>query len=304
MLVESVPNFSEGRNPAVLQALSDAAAVEGVRLLGLSADPDHHRAVLTLAGEGGAVVDALVRASQKALELIDLRGHRGSHPRMGAVDVIPLVPLDDTPMAYCVELARTLGERLGRELDLPVYLYERAATRRDRVNLARVREPQFEGLVPWMADPSHMPDYGPSAPHPTGGAVAVGARAPLIAFNAWLSTSDPAVAAQVARAVRGSSGGLVGVKALPMVTPSQDAHPVQVSMNLVDFRRTSMPMALEMVRREAARFGAQVVRTEVVGLLPLEAIVEAARYYLQIPDLTAEHVLERAFWTHQLGGAS
>ncbi len=301
VLVECVPNFSEGKRPAVLQALLDAARRPRVRVLGLSADPDHNRAVMTLAGEGADVVEALFDAARTALQLIDLRVHEGSHPRMGAVDVVPFVPIDETPMAYCVQMAQELGGRLGSELGLPVYLYERAARSRDRVNLARVRQAQFEDLGAWMADARHRPDYGPASPHLTGGAVAVGARAPLIAFNAWLSTRDPHVAEQVARAVRGSSGGLVGVKALPMTTPSREEHPVQVSMNLVDYQKTSMPMALDLVRREAARYGAQVVRTEVVGFLPLEAIIESARYYLQLTDVTAEQIIERSFWTHRLG---
>lgn len=301
MLVECVPNFSEGRNPAVLRALADAARSVDVKLLGLSADPDHNRSVMTVAGEGPAVLESVFRASRQALALIDLRGHQGSHPRMGAVDVVPFVPLDDTPMAYCVQLAEDLGRRFGTELQLPVYLYERAARRRERVNLARVRHPEYEGLSAWMQEEAHRPDFGPDHPHPTGGASAVGARWPLIAFNAWLNTRDLDVAESVARAVRGSSGGLVGVKALAMETPSHDAYPLQVSMNLVDFRRTSMAMALEMVRREAARFGVQVARTEVVGFLPLAALLDTARYYLQMPDLSAEQVLERGFFTHQLG---
>ena len=301
MLVECVPNFSEGRRPAVLQALLDAARKPRVQVLGLSADPDHNRAVMTLAGEGPDLVEALLDAARTALQLIDLRDHRGSHPRMGAVDVVPFVPIDETPMAYCVEMAHNLGEQFGSELGLPVYLYERAARSRARVNLARVRQAEFEELAVWMAEPTHRPDYGPAVPHPTGGAVAVGARPPLIAFNAWLSTRDPHVAERVARAVRGSSGGLVGVKALAMKTPSREEYPVQVSMNLVEYRRTSMPMALEMVRREAARYGAQIVRTEVVGFLPLEAVLESARYYLQLTDFSAEQVLERSFWVHRLG---
>ncbi|MGC8489153.1 MAG: glutamate formimidoyltransferase, partial [Clostridia bacterium] len=176
MLVECVPNFSEGRNPAVLRALADAARSVDVKVLGLSADPDHNRSVMTIAGEGPAVLESVFRASRQALELIDLRSHQGSHPRMGAVDVVPFVPLDDTPMAYCVQLAEDLGRRFGTELQLPVYLYERAARRRERVNLARVRHPEYEGLSTWMQEEAHRPDFGPHHPHPTGGASAVGAR--------------------------------------------------------------------------------------------------------------------------------
>ncbi len=288
--VECVPNFSEGRRPDVLRRLAVAAAREGVRVLGLSADADHNRAVLTLAGDGEAVGEAVFRAAAEAVAHIDMRVHRGTHPRMGAVDVIPFVPLGDTSMNVCVQLARTLGERLGRELHLPVYLYERAATRPERRNLADVRRPQFEGLSAWLKEPMHRPDFGPVEAHPTAGAVAVGARAPLIAFNVFLNSRDMGVAERVARAVRGSSGGLRGVKALAMDTASRGQ--VQVSLNLTDPRRTSMAAALEMVRREAARYGASVTQTELVGFTPLDAVVDSARYYLQLQALDKNQILE------------
>jgi glutamate formiminotransferase len=288
--VECVPNFSEGRRPEVLDALVQAARRPGVRILGLSRDPDHHRAVMTLAGEGEEVADAVFHAARAAVEQIDLNHHRGTHPRIGAVDVIPFVPLGDTPMSYCVELARRLGSRLGQELGLPVYLYEAAATRPERRNLADVRRGEFEGLAQRMAAPEGRPDFGPGTPHPTAGAVAVGARPALIAFNAYLNTTDLAVADRVARAVRGSSGGLAGLKALPMATVSQGA--VQVSMNLTEWRRTSLASALEAVRREAARYGASVTGTEIVGFVPLGALLDAARYYLQAHSLDASQVLE------------
>jgi glutamate formiminotransferase len=292
MWVECVPNFSEGRRKDVLEALMAAAAVPGARVLGLSADPDHNRAVLTLAGDAQAVLEGVFRASRVAVAEIDLRTHRGTHPRMGAVDVVPFVPLGATPMSACVELARRLGRRLAEELQLPVYLYERAATRPDRQNLADVRRPQFEGLTAWLSDPSHQPDFGPPRPHPTAGAVAVGARPPLVAFNVFLETQDVEVAKRVARAVRGSSGGLRGVKALAMDTVTRGR--VQVSMNLVDPGRTGLATALDMVRREAARYGVAVTGTELVGFVPLDALVQAARYTLQLHDLDRDHVLEWA----------
>lgn len=291
MWVECVPNFSEGQRADVIHDLWEASQVSGVRTLGISADPDHHRSVLTLAGEGEAVVDAAFRAARVAVERIDLRSHRGTHPRIGAVDVIPFIPLADTPMSYCVELACNLGERLARELHLPVLLYGRAARRPDRVNLADLRRGEFEGLSRRLALPEEDPDFGPKTPHPSAGAVAVGARPALIAFNAYLNTKDLHVAEQVARAVRGSSGGLAGVKALAMDirTPG-----VQVSMNLVDYRRTPIAAALDMVRREAARYGVTVSATEIVGFVPLGAVLAAARYYLQAHQLGTEQVLELA----------
>lgn len=298
MLVECVPNFSEGRRPEVLEALVRASQRDGVHVLGLSADPDHHRAVLTLAGEGEQVLEAVYQTCQVAVEQIDLTASRGTHPRMGAVDVVPFVPLGDTPMSYCVGLARSLGQRLGQELGLPVILYEHAASSGHRRNLAMVRKGEFEGLKERLADSRWTPDFGPSVPHPTAGAVAVGARPALIAFNVYLSTEDMTVADQVAKACRASGGGLTGVKALPMETVAHGA--VQVSMNLTDFRRTSMPVALEMVRREASRFGVSVTGTEVVGFVPLEALLFSARYYLQAHDLTAAQVLELALLQDRL----
>lgn len=298
MLVECVPNFSEGRRPEVLEALVRAAQQDGVHVLGLSSDAEHHRSVLTLAGEGEQVLEAVFRACQVAVERIDLRGPRGTHPRMGAVDVIPFVPLGDTPMSYCVGLARSLGQRLGQDLGVPVILYEQAASAAHRRNLAMVRKGEFEGLGERLSDPRWAPDFGPPVPHPTAGAVAVGARPALIAFNVYLSTKDMAVADQVAKACRASGGGLTGVKALPMETLARGG--VQVSMNLTDFRRTPMPLALEMVRREADRFGVRVTGTEVVGFVPLEALLFSARYYLQAHDLTAAQVLELALLKDRL----
>lgn len=294
MLVECVPNVSEGRRPEVLAAIRAAADRSGVRVLGLSADPDHHRAVLTLVGDGERVLEAAFAVAAAAVRLIDLRRHQGVHPRFGAVDVIPFVPLGATPMEYCVELARRLGARLGEELGLPVFLYEYAASRPERRNLADVRRGEFEGLAARLARGDDLPDFGPSVPHPSAGAVAVGARAPLVAFNAVLGTADLAIAKAVARAVRGRDGGLTGVKALGLPLPSRGA--VQVSMNLVDPERATLWRALEMVRREAARYGVAVTATEIVGFVPLGALVAAAREFLQAHDLGTGQVLEQAFW--------
>ncbi|MCL8207853.1 MAG: glutamate formimidoyltransferase [Actinomycetia bacterium] len=300
MLVECVPNVSEGRRPDVLAAIRDQASAAGVRVLGVSADPDHHRAVLTLVGEGERMLEAAFAVAAEAVRRIDLRHHRGVHPRFGAVDVIPFVPLAGTPMAYCVELARRLGARLGAELELPVFLYEQAATRPERRNLADVRRGQFEGLAARLAG-GDVPDFGPSSPHPSAGAVAVGARGPLVAFNAMLGTADVAIARAVARAVRASGGGLAGVKALGLALPSRGT--VQVSMNLVHPERTTLWRALELVRREAARYGVAVTGTEIVGFVPLGALAAAAREFLQAHGFGPGDVLEQAYWGAPLTGA-
>lgn len=289
-MFECVPNFSEGVRPEVLRALHDAAEVPGVAVLGFDHDPDHNRAVLTLLGPADALAEAAFRTILTAVGCIDVREHQGLHPRLGAADVVPFVPWRGADMAGAIALARDLGERVGRELHVPVYLYGEAASREDRRNLTNVRRGEFEGLANRMAaDP---PDFGPPGPHPSAGAVAIGARPILIAFNVYLTTDDVRVARAVARAVRGSSGGLVGVKALAMDTRTRGR--VQVSMNLTDYRNTSLPQALEMVRQEARRFGVAVCETELVGLMPFQAAVDSLRYYLQMPEFAATRIIESA----------
>ncbi|MCL4351392.1 MAG: glutamate formimidoyltransferase [Firmicutes bacterium] len=290
MWVESIPNFSEGQNLATLDRILQAASIEGVKVLGFEGDGDHNRSVLTIAGEGDRVVEALFRAIEVAISTIDLTQQQGTHPRLGAVDVVPLVPLGQTPMSYAIDLARQLGELVATQLKVPVYLYEQAATKPEHKNLADVRRGQFEGLIKRMKhDP---PDFGGAMPHPTAGATVIGARWPLIAFNVFLNTSDLAVARAIAKAVRGSSGGLIGVKALAMDTVLRGR--VQVSMNLVDYPKTTLPQAVELVRREAARFGVLLAYSELIGFLPAQAVVDAMRYYLQIPDFDASHIVELA----------
>lgn len=291
-LFECVPNFSEGRRADVLDAIKRAASgIPDVVVLGMDSDPDHHRSVLTLIGPAEPLLQAAFETIKTAIALIDLTDHRGTHPRIGAVDVVPFVPWRQATMEEACQLAMALGRHVGDALDLPVYYYAEAASSLQHVNLVDVRRGEFEGLAARMSiDP---PDVGPDHPHPTAGAVAIGARRLLIAFNVFLHTQDIRVARAVARAVRGSSGGLVGVKALAMDTKSQGR--VQVSMNLVDYRTTSLPQALEMVRREASRVGVCVAETEVVGLMPQEAIEDVMRYYLQMPEFGRDRVLETAF---------
>lgn len=290
MWVECVPNFSDGVDSLVLSRLREACRLPQVKVLGLEGDADHNRSVLTMVGPGEAVQEAAFRLTQVAVDMIDLRKQKGVHPRMGAVDVIPFIPLFNTPMTYAIDCARRLGERIGQELSVPVYLYEQAATTPGRKNLADVRRGEFEGLPGRMAnDP---PDFGPSRPHPTAGAVAVGARRPLIAFNVYLNTQDLSIADRVAKAVRGSSGGLVGVKAMAMDTIQKGR--VQVSMNLVDYPKTRLPQALELIRQEAHRYGVSVSDTELVGFMPIQAVVDTVRQYLQLNDFSPDDILEMA----------
>jgi len=296
-LIECVPNFSEGRRDEVISAIKaavEAHAGEGVRLLDSLADPDHNRLVLTFLGPPEAVVEAAFDACRKASELIDMNVHRGSHPRIGAADVIPLVPARAVEMSECIDLARALGARIARELDIPVYLYEEAAVRPERRSLADIRKGQYEGLKEAVAvDPARTPDYGPPRLHPTAGATVVGARWPLIAFNVNLASSDIRVAREIARAVRESSGGLPCVRAIGLRLEDRDL--VQVSMNLTNFRVTPVHVAFEAVRREAARRGVEVVESEVVGLVPAEALAAAAAHYMAVKGLTREQLLETHF---------
>ncbi|MCS6843213.1 MAG: glutamate formimidoyltransferase [Caldilineales bacterium] len=293
-LVECVPNFSEGRRPEVIEAIVAAiAAVPGVRVLDVQSDADHNRSVVTFVGEPEAALEGAFQGARRAAELIDMNQHRGAHPRMGATDVIPFVPLRGVTMADCVALARRLGRRLGEELGIPVYLYEEAATRPERQNLADVRRGEYEGIRELIgADPAHAPDFGPAAMG-SAGATAVGARPFLIAFNVYLTTGDVEVAKKIAKTVRHSSGGLRFVKALGLLVEGK----AQVSMNLTDYRRTPIHVVVEMIRREAARYGVMVERSELVGMIPQEALLDAAIWYLQLDGFTPDQVLENRLFT-------
>jgi glutamate formiminotransferase len=288
-LIECVPNFSEGRRAAVLEALAGSVrAVEGVRLLDVSADPDHNRAVLTFVGAGEAVLDAAFRSAAVALAQIDLRTHQGVHPRIGAVDVIPFVPLPGVSMQACAALAHRLGALLASRLDLPVYLYGEAAV--NPRALGEIRRGGFEGLRAAIAGPDRRPDFGPAHVHPTGGAVAVGARDILIAFNVNLQSNDVSVARAIARQVRESSGGLPAVQA--MGVPLHSRGLVQVSMNLLDYRRTPPLRALEAVQAEAARRGIAVVESELVGCAPREALPPDPLRTLRLRGLRPGQILD------------
>ena len=290
-LIEAVPNVSEGRRRDVVEALAAAVAgVPGAALLDTSSDAAHNRTVLTMVGAAAALKQAVLALYAAALARIDLRSHAGVHPRMGAVDVVPFVPLDPADMPACVALATEVGEAIARRFDLPVYLYEQAARTPGRRRLEHVRRGGFEGLAAKMGRPDWRPDFGPAAPHPTAGATAVGARRLLIAFNVDLDTGDLDVARRIARTIRASEGGLDAVKAIGVRTARPDV--VQVSMNLVDFERTPPHRAFEAVRREAARHGVDVRNSEFVGLVPAAAILPAAARALRIEGFTAERVLD------------
>ncbi len=291
MIVESVPNFSEGRRPEVCERIRDAAAACGVKVLDLEMDRDHNRSVLTFIGAPGPAGEAAFAAARAAVELIDLNRHQGAHPRMGAIDVLPFVPLQAATMADAVELARKVGARLGGELGLPVFLYEAAAARPERRNLADVRQPQFEGLRELVGkDPARAPDFGPARLHPTAGCVAVGARMALIAYNVDLETSDVGVARKIARKVRERDGGLPGIKALGLAVA--DRQCAQVSMNVCDYTRTGLLEAFRAVEAEAERLGTKVRSSEIVGLTPRAALPPDPARSLRLAGFSPRQVLE------------
>ncbi len=288
-VVECVPNFSEGRRKDVISQIVGAlASVEGVRVLDVQSDADHNRSVVTMVGEPEEVEEAAFRGIERAARLIDMDQHQGEHPRMGATDVVPFVPIAGVTMADCVEMACRLGERVGRELSIPVYLYEEAAARPERRNLADVRRGEYEGLKAEIeSHANRAPDFGPASVGKAG-ATAIGARPPLVAFNVYLNTDDVEIAKAIARAVRHSNGGLHYVKALGLLVEGR----AQVSMNLTNYRQTPIHRVVEMIRREAVRYGVAIVSGEVVGLIPNEALVDAARFYLQLDGFSPDQILE------------
>lgn len=291
-LVECVPNFSEGRDPHVLaQILAEIESVEGTQLLDYEMDKDHNRAVVTIVGEPGPVKEAAFKAIAKAAELIDLEKHTGEHPRMGATDVCPFVPVSGISMEECIEMARELGKRVGDELQIPVYLYESAATIPERENLADVRRGEYEGIRDSIGtDPKRKPDFGPSKTHPKAGAIAIGARPFLIAFNVYLGTQNLKIAKDIANAIRHAQGGYRYVKAMGFEISAR--RQVQISMNLVNYEKTPIFRVFETIKSEANRYGVPVTSSEIVGLLPLKAITKTADFYLQFENFKMNQVLE------------
>ncbi|HVI08728.1 MAG TPA: glutamate formimidoyltransferase [Candidatus Binatia bacterium] len=297
-LVECVPNFSEGRDQAKVDAIVAAMRMDGVYLLDREMDADHNRCVITLVGEREAIQEAAIRAVGKAAELIDLCSHQGAHPRMGAADVVPFIPIDGVTIEDCVAMARHVGEEIWKRFQIPVYLYEAAATTPERQNLENIRRGQFEGIRAEIAtNPARKPDFGESRVHPTAGATVVGARKFLIAYNVFLNTADVEIAKKVAKAVRFSSGGLRFVKGAGFLVRGL----AQVSMNLTDFEQTPVARVFETVKREAARYGAMPVSSEIVGLIPKKALEQAAEWFLQVENFDSSLILENRL-TAVMGG--
>ena len=283
-LVECIPNYSEGRRPEIIdQIIAAILSVPNVQILDRHSDVDHNRTVLTLLGEPEPIKEAVFRSIAKAAELIDMNEHQGEHPRIGATDVVPFVPIRDVSMAECIDLARQLGEKVSTVLGIPVYLYEEAASTPERVNLENIRKGQYEGLKHEIGvNPDRKPDYGPNELGKAG-AVVIGAREALIAFNVYLTTEDESIAKKIAKTIRYSSGGLRFVKAMGVLVDGR----AQVSMNLTNFRKTPIALVVETIRREAARYGVAIHHSELVGLIPQEALVDSAVWYTQLDQFKA-----------------
>ncbi len=291
-IVECIPNFSEGKRQDVIEAIADTIrSVEGVRLLDYSADKNHNRSVFTFIGNPKAVAEAAFLSCKKAAELIDMTKHKGEHPRMGATDVIPFVPVKDITVEECIELSKKLGERIANELSIPVFLYEDSATKPERKNLANIRKGQFEGMAEKVKDPQWAPDFGKPKIHPTAGVVAVGTRMPLIAYNINLDTSDIKIADTIAKLIRERSGGLKNVRAIGVML--EDRNLAQVSINMVNYEKTALYRAFEMVKMEARRYGVNIVGSEIVGLTPMKALIDVAEHYLQLENFDSnKQILE------------
>src|SRR5580704_12825090 len=288
-LVECVPNFSEGRDKAKVDAIVEAMKMDGVYLLDREMDADHNRCVITLVGEREPIQEAAIRGVGKAAELIDLTVHQGAHPRMGAADVVPFIPIDGVTIEDCVGMAKHVGAEIWKRYTIPVYLYEAAATTPERQNLENIRRGQFEGIRDEIAtNPARRPDFGDPRVHRTAGAVVVGARKFLVAYNVFLNTTDVDVAKKIAKAVRASNGGLRFVKGAGFLVRGL----AQVSMNLTDFEQTPVHRVFELVKREAARYGVVPVSSEIVGLIPKKALEQAAEWFLQVENFDSSLILE------------
>jgi len=290
-IIESIPNISEGRRPDIVRRIVDAVeAVPGVRVLDYSSDASHNRSVITLVGDAAAVEAGILALYEAAVPAIDLRSHGGEHPRVGAVDVVPFVPIENVTMAECVALAHQVGAAVAARFGIPVFLYEEASNNPGRKNLEDIRRGEFEGLAAKLASEGWTPDFGPAAPHPSAGATVIGARMPLIAYNINLNTDRLDVARKIAAAIRHSSGGLRYVKA--MGVKLDDRNLAQVSINLTDYQKTPIHRVFDLVTREAARYGVLVLESEVIGLIPSAALVGAAEHYLQLERFSQAQVLE------------
>lgn len=288
--VMCIPNYSEGRDEEKINKIVDCFRnVSNVKLVDYQPDKDHNRLVVEVIGEPESVIKALLKSVEVAIELIDMRTHKGAHPRMGAVDVVPFIPISEVDTKDCIEYANTVASAIG-DMGIPVYLYEDAATNPERKNLAKVRKGQYEGFFEKIKEDEWTPDYGPKEMNEKSGATAVAARFHLIAFNVNLNTEDEEIADKIAKKVRHIGGGLRYVKAIGL--PLEEKKQVQVSMNLVNYEKTAVYQALEMVKSEAKRYGLSVVNTELIGMIPLEALIDSASYYMQIDGLSKDQVIE------------
>jgi glutamate formiminotransferase len=290
--IECVPNISEGRRRDVIDGLAETLrTVPGLRVLDVQADATHNRSVFTLAGTAAGMSAGIPRLFEAAIAAIDLRTHQGEHPRLGAVDVVPFIPIEGVTMAECVTLAKTIAADVATRFGVPIYLYEDASANPARKNLEDIRRGEFEGLAAKMAQPAWAPDFGPAAPHATAGASVIGARMPLVAYNINLATNRLEVAKKIAAAIRMSSGGLRFVKAMGI--PLEDRGIVQVSMNLTNYEKTPMYRVFDLVKREAERYGVQVLESEIVGLVPSAALTQTAEYFLRLEGFSANQILEK-----------
>ncbi len=290
-LVECVPNFSEGRNPEKIeQIVTPFRGKETVKLLDYQRDEDHNRMVVTVVGEPDDLKEAVIEAMGAAIDVIDMRRHQGQHPRMGAIDVVPFIPIKNMPMAETIALSKDVARLASEKYDLPVFLYEASASHPERENLANIRKGEFEGLVEKLKRPQWRPDFGPAQIHPTAGVTAIGARMPLVAYNVNLNTDNLEIASQIAKKVRHIGGGLRYCKAIGV--DLKDRGIVQVSMNMTDYTRTALYRVFELIRIEAKRYGISIVGSEIVGLVPMQALIDSAAYYLRVENFSMEQVLE------------
>lgn len=290
-IIECVPNFSEGRDlDKIEKIVNPFRGKDGVKLLDYKRDEDHNRVVVTVVGEPQAVKNAVLEAMGTAIELIDMTKHQGQHPRMGAIDVVPFIPVKNVSMTEAVELSREVAKEASERFGLPIFLYEKAATDPQRENLANIRKGEFEGMVEKIKLPEWKPDYGPAEIHPTAGVTAVGARMPLVAFNVNLNTSNMDIANKIAKNVRFLNGGLRYCKAIGIEL--KDRGMVQISMNMTDYTKTALYRAFELIRIEAQRYGVTIAGSEIIGLVPMEALIDTAVYYLGVEDFSMEQILE------------
>ncbi|WP_427338218.1 glutamate formimidoyltransferase [Caloranaerobacter sp. DY30410] len=290
-IIECVPNFSEGRDLEKIEKIVNPfRGKDGVKLLDYQRDEDHNRLVVTVVGEPEPLKEAVIEAMGVAIREIDMTKHQGQHPRMGAIDVVPFIPIKNVSMTEAIELSKEVAKEAAEKYNLPIFLYEKSATRPERQNLAKIRKGEFEGMEEKLKDPDWKPDFGPDKVHPTAGVTAVGARMPLVAFNVNLSTDNLEIANQIARRVRHISGGLRYCKAIGIEL--KDRGIVQVSMNMTDYTKTALYRVFELIRIEARRYGVNIVGSEIIGLVPMEALIDTAVYYLGIEDFSMEQILE------------